>query len=500
MIEWANQRGNADVATSEPMTAEAPPAAAALPPLAGRLKAAFSLGDLPDSVAVNAANTFLLFYLTAVCGLPGALAGAALAIAQVFDAFSDPLIGFFTDNARSRIGRRHPFILAAVWPLALSLGLLFSIPHMAPGLPLFAYATAVLLVMRVSHSAFTLPYAALGAELVTDYAERSVMTTYRWSFNIAGAAICIALGLAVFMRGKEGLLDQAAYVGFGWSCAFVALAGGLVSGVSTLRLRHRLRPAPTRAEAPRLSSLPSEIADVFRNPSFRVLFVTALVFFSTQGMAVALGLHANRYFWKLPTPVIQNVLFANLAGLAIGLPLAGLILRRVQKHHAAAVGIGAIALCQLTPPVLRLTGVMTLEGPPLWYALGAFSMLAGCAMTCVVIPFWSMMADAADEHLFRFGSQREALYFAGLTLSAKAATGIGGLVAGLSLDAIAFPHDPAVLARGAVAADTVVKLGWIYGPGGALGIGLAAFILTRYALDRAACEHIQATLAARATT
>ena len=50
-----------------------------------------------------------------------------------------------------------------------------------------------------------------------------------------------------------------------------------------------------------------------------------------------------------------------------------------------------------------------------------------------------MMADAADEHEFLFGTRREGLYYAGLNFSAKAASGLGALVAGLALDLIAFP-------------------------------------------------------------
>src|SRR5260221_7898648 len=118
-----------DRTAAGPTETQVAPAAVTLPPLPGRLKAVYSQGDLLDSVAVTAASTFLLFYLTAVCGLAGTLAGLALAVAQVVDAASDPLVGFFTDNTRSRLGRRHPFMLVATWPLTVSLGLLFSIPR-----------------------------------------------------------------------------------------------------------------------------------------------------------------------------------------------------------------------------------------------------------------------------------------------------------------------------------------------------------------------------------
>ena len=52
--------------------------------------------------------------------LPGTLAGLALMIALLFDAVTDPLAGSLSDNWKSRLGRRHPFMYASAVPLALA--------------------------------------------------------------------------------------------------------------------------------------------------------------------------------------------------------------------------------------------------------------------------------------------------------------------------------------------------------------------------------------------
>jgi GPH family glycoside/pentoside/hexuronide:cation symporter len=57
-----------------------------------------------------------------------------------------------------------------------------------------------------------------------------------------------------------------------------------------------------------------EIVDVFRNRSFRVLFLTVLVFWVAQGTAGSLSVHAFRYFWELPSSVIQNILILGTVG------------------------------------------------------------------------------------------------------------------------------------------------------------------------------------------
>lgn len=77
-------------------------------------------------------------------------------------------------------------------------------------------------------------------------------------------------------------------------------------------------------------------------------------------------------------------------------------------------------------------------GMALWSILAIAEVLKNWAVTCVAISFWSMLADAADEHEFLFHERREGLFFAGLTFSAKAAIAVGSLVAGVALDAIGF--------------------------------------------------------------
>src|SRR5258708_36227038 len=102
-------------------------------------KTIYGSGALVDGMASTAINTFLFFYMTAVCGLSGSLAGASLVVALLIDSAADPLIGSFSDNTHSRFGRRHPWMFAASLPPLVPLGLLFSAPALPTGWPRFFY-------------------------------------------------------------------------------------------------------------------------------------------------------------------------------------------------------------------------------------------------------------------------------------------------------------------------------------------------------------------------
>ena len=97
-------------------------------PLSWRVRLTYGAGQLPEGVKTAAFGFFLLFYYNQVLGLPGTLSGAALMIALLFDAVTDPLAGSLSDATRSRYGRRHPWMVAAALPLGLATFALFSPP------------------------------------------------------------------------------------------------------------------------------------------------------------------------------------------------------------------------------------------------------------------------------------------------------------------------------------------------------------------------------------
>jgi GPH family glycoside/pentoside/hexuronide:cation symporter len=407
----------------------------------------------------------------------------------------DPLIGYLSDNTHSRWGRRHPFMVGRALPVALGLGLFFSVPGQLSGPVTFAYVMVVLLTVRIAMSGFTLPYGALGAEISTNYTERSTIVAYRTAFNNLGFCAVIILGYWMFLRGHAIYL-RGSYAPLGWSLAAVALAGALVSALTTGRLRERIAQVP-RGQGASLGRFAAELVDVFRNRSFLVLFLCILLFWAAQGVIAVLGLHASKYFWKLPPEVIGALPFVSLFGGISGIGLSGLILQKVEKRLVSIWGLVIMCVIQTIGPPLRMLGWLPDHGMPLWLVLSGFLVVGGWCATAVGISFISMLADAADEHELLFGSRREGLYFAGLTFSAKAAIGIGSAIAGVALDLIHFPRDVAKLEAGDIGADVVRNLGMIAGPIAGVIALTSAIVLIGYRLDARRYAEIQAELAAR---
>jgi GPH family glycoside/pentoside/hexuronide:cation symporter len=461
-------------------------------------KLAYSTGAAAESMISVTLNTFLLFYVTAVCGLSGALAGAALAVGLVVDAVAEPIIGSISDGLQSRLGRRLPMMIVGLPIMVISFVLIFSLPSGLGQTELFLLLAALSTLLRISLSLFNLPYLALGAELSEDYAERSKIAIWRWGIGVSGALVGLAVGFSVFFKGTDGLAQRTAYRPFAMTLAVAIVVLALIAmrAVFATRNRHHAAPVSTRGLIRRLAT---EVMEVLRNRSFRLLFLSALFFFIAQGVTGTLGLHANTYFWQLTAGQVQLVTMSFVLGLLLGAPIAGSVLALMEKRTALVASLGAFIVTQGGPATLRLLGLFPIDGQTLAVTLAITTALGGALMSVAAVAFMSMMADAADEHELLFGARREGLYFAGWAFAGKAASGGGALISGLVLQAIAFPSNIASKGVLAVAlpSSTTNWLGFFYGPGAAVLSLVGVMIMFWYPIDRRAHAAIMTALARR---
>ncbi len=291
---------------------------------------------------------------------------------------------------------------------------------------------------------------------------------------------------------------RAAYLPLTLTLSVLLVVGALaaiVTGIATRGRQHRTA-GPLTSVYRRLAG---ELAEMFRNGTFRVVFASSLFFNIASGVNQALALHVGTFFWRLDAGQLQALAAAAVAGLMLAAPLAIPLGKRLEKRAILLMGMTGWFISQAAPSTLRLLGFLPLTGPALTLALASASFLLGMFFAVTVIAFLSIIPDAADEHEHLFGARREGLYFAGWLFASKAASGAGILIAGILLQLI---HFPAHLSEqgatsAALPASTITWLGIAGGPGAGLlsvaGIALAFL----YRLDRQRHARIMADLNAR---
>lgn len=453
----------------------------------GRLGIGFKLvygsGQMVDAAMQAALNTFLLFYLTTVCGMSPDLAGIILFLSLAVDAVADPLIGALSDHHRSRWGRRLPFMAGALIPLAVSTIALFSLPASLGGVALFAYVLGLNIILRISLSVFVLPYSALAAEVSNDYRERSIIMAYRAIFIVLGTVACLGPAFSLIFSGPSGLQTREAYPLLGILVALLVTISGVICIVGVARPVRAL-PKPHLERGARGAGLfLRDISQLLRNPTFVKLFTGAIIVLIGSGSALALNLHAYRFYWQLRPDQIQLPTLALPLGMLIGTPFAVQLLKHVEKRTGVLVAVVLLAITQGSLPLLNMVGALPGGDMRLGLLIANGTVFGVCANLCFIC-FFSMAADAVDEHDHLFGVRCEGLYYASLTLAAKAATGLGSMFAGLGLKWIGFPAGSAPSDLANLSPHTIQGLGLLWGPGLAILLLLGAPFFVFYRLDR----------------
>ena len=140
-------------------------------------KAAFGAGHLVNNLLPGALGIFMFFLLTAF-GMDPFLAGLLGGLPRFFDAITDPIMGFISDNTKSKFGRRRPYIFVG----AIMSGVLFAVlwqlyPHNSQ-MYNFWYFLIFSLIYLVGNTIFATPLIGLGYEMTSDYNERTRLMAF----------------------------------------------------------------------------------------------------------------------------------------------------------------------------------------------------------------------------------------------------------------------------------------------------------------------------------
>ena len=468
-------------------------------------KLAFGVGQFAEGLKNTAFALFVLFYYNQVLELSGSLAGLALAIALIFDAVTDPLAGSLSDNWKSRLGRRHPFMYASALPLALAFTGLFWPPSGVQELGqwgLFAWLTLFAILTRGAMTLYHVPHLALGAEMTENYNERNRIVAYRQFFSSLGVAGVWLAGFGFFFTdARGGNMAVENYAPFAITLGVLMVATIWFSAWGTQKeVPFLSEPAPKPKRNP-IAQLYLDLFAGFTNPSFTWLFSGVFVVFVMAGVNSALDLYMLQYFWELQDSAKLGLGMASVLGLALGVFVVVPLLPIIGKLNGVLVGTAVWAICQVIPVVMRLFDWLPANGSTeLFITLFAFKFVQGLILQLAFVAFGSMMADVADEHEYHTGVRQEGIFFGAVAFSAKATSGVGTLLAGVGLDIINWPRGTQIQTAADVPASTLVDLGLFYGPVVAGFSIVSLWCYTHYNLSRERHAEIVAKLNERRQT
>lgn len=464
------------------------------PSLGMRTKLAFGVGSAAEAAVYIAFNAFNLLFYNNVLGLSGTLCGLAVSIALVFDAISDPLVGSISDRFHSRLGRRHPFMYASVLPLALCFAAVYAPPSGLGQVGLFLWLCLSTTLLRTAITLFTVPHLALGAELTSDYRERSVVMAYSVVFQVVGGASAAFIAWTWFAKAPGGTTERANFLPLG---LWVAGISAIIIFIST----HFTRDQVARLSKPKagagvgFGSFLKEIAACLRNREYRVLLFGLIAFGGTLGLRETLESYLMLFYWQLPGKSIRLFHLATPPAYILAFALVPRLHGRLDKRETIIAAVWGIVFAVAVPVLSRMMGVFPENGErALLPTLACFYALFYFSFATLMISVMSALADVADEHELETGRRQEGIFYSARTFFLKVTQGTGHLLAGMALDLIGFPEGAK---PGEVAADAVYSLGVVAGPVAAIPAFVAVFFYARYAIDKRRHAETQALLVQR---
>ncbi len=446
----------------------------------------FSSGGLAWGVIRNGEYVVLMYY-SQVLGLDPGMAGLALFIGLIIDAVSDPLVGYLSDNTRSKWGRRHPYLYTSVIPLALSFYMLWHPPTFVLGddVPLFAYLLLCNSILRISTTLFLIPALAMVAELTSDYDQRTRLLSGLqsiYSIVMNGMSFLMyALWLVPTDEIVDGVMNVDGYREAG-------LFGAVVIGISVLMFSVGLRrDVPrTRGETAKklldFDQFVEQMITLFQIQSMRVVMAAGVVYYAGIGAYSVMWVYIYSYFWEFTTAQLSLIVIPMILGGLFLHPFMVRFIKNREKKNVAIFGLLMASLVNVVPVGMRLLDLFPENGTEeLFWIMLTLGFWETIFFLVFQVGWYSMSSDITEQIELETGRRNEGIISSTMTFAQKCATGIGTFLAGILLALIAFPTETAV---GDVPADTLFNLGLIYGPMILLIFLVCCYVLSRYSISR----------------
>ncbi len=450
-------------------------------------KFAFGFGSVAFGVKNNGFDYLLLIFYSQVIGLDARLVGLALTIALIADAISDPVVGYWSDNTRSRWGRRHPFMYASALPVAGTFFLVWNPPAGLSQAQLFWFLLLVSIMIRTFVTLYETPSSALIPDMTPDYDERSSLMSWRYFFGwFGGNSMSTLVFFFIFPAFVTATIPDGQFNLDAYRLYGIIGSGGILLAIllSSLGTHNQIpfltQPPPKRHLT--LRKIFREIFEAVTEPDFLKLFISALFGAVATGLSAGLAFYFLTYFWGFDSIERGQIILGTFIAAAIAFVLAPMISRKLEKKRGAMM-IGFVAfLGAPLPIVLRLLDLLPPNGTDFifWFIFFFNIIDLGLIITFQILVH-AMVADVVEQHELKTGLRSEGVFTAAAIFSRKCTQGFGLMAASFILAAADFQ---AGADAAQVSSEAVWKMGVYYVPS-ILGLWFCMMLMIApYSIDR----------------
>ncbi len=389
-------------------------------------KIGYGMGALTENNVQNAVNAIMPLIMFNYMGVDPVKIGWIFAIARLWDTVTDPLMGYLSDNTRSRWGRRKPYLLLGALLTALAFFGMWMFPMGRSDNWYFLYLLAFCLFYYTGTTIFCVPYISMGYELAGGYNERTSLMGFRSFFvNLGGLLLPWMywfVKLDCFPNPLVGMRWLAVICGL----VYIVFAAGPVF----------LTPTPTAASgndnhAAKTSTC--TVRDVFTSFTvwpFLVMVLTLAL--SVVGLFLVMQFGSNVFIYYIcqgDEQAASRLMGYNgtisAVSCILAIPIVSRISRKLDKRLA-------LAILLLTACLGNLSGLLfwTPAHPCLAFLP---TILGAIGISGLWIMLGSMVADICDYDLDKNGCRRQGAFAAIISWTTKLGYSVCSIFAGYFL-------------------------------------------------------------------
>ena len=404
-------------------------------------KLAYGCGAFMDGGGVALMSCVMLKYMEGGLGIDMAVASTIMMVAKFWDAITDPVMGFISDNTRGKWGRRKPYMFFGGILLIIGIFLLF-LPVEQWGIisadnqaGLVAWMVIMYLLWNTFSTITMVPYCSMSSDISPSFKERNNANTVKLVFNAAASGLAYVLPLLFIEAlishntGGDGYLFMPSMNATEFWLAICIIFGVLFGGgliICGIFVKERIK-ATTPKEKFNLKQFVKNYVEPYKNRSYRWHIVMYVAAFTCLDMISALAVYYATDVWagKELFGMDMSSLFIIaplMVSAVIMFPLARYVMDKKSKQFAFRMGLPAyivagILLCVMDPS----------WAPPILVPIAA--VLMGFGFGGAQMMPWIIFPDTVDVGQMATGERSTGSYSGMMTLARKIAGALGvGLV------------------------------------------------------------------------
>lgn len=421
---------------------------------------------------------YIMKFSTDVLLIAPAIMGTIFGISRVWDAISDPLVGYLSDRTRHSLGRRRFWLLLSILPVAGSFVMVFSPPLSLQGTALVAWMTVGVIAFYSAATIFIVPHMSLGAELTANYHERSRLYGLRHAAFTIGSILAL-VSMQLLINAEQVSPAAVRQTAFELS-VLASVATALLILYAVVNLRERA-DYQGRVNASPLGAF----KDVWQNQHARLVLVVSFIEHIGSAVIGILTLYIAQYVIgrpELAALIILSYMVPSTLSVPLWIPLSrrfGKIRLWMFSMIVTGLSFGCMFSLPWLAPELRV------------YAIFGLAVFAGMAAGCGGTIAPSVQSDIIDYDEYMTGERKEGSYFAAFNFAYKSATGVMILITGYVLQFAGFvPNQVQSM-------EVQVSMVFLYGLFPFVCYTIGAFMFSKFTLDEETHSKMRQEMAER---